>query len=200
MVHEGIRVPEEEGEKEVLKENKVVNEKKERKTLRMGSEREDVREMQEALQRLGFYSGEDDMEYSSFSTGTGRAVKTWQASLGATENGIMTSELLERLFVELYLNDSNKKGSTDERENKTPVERKVNFTKLMQLILYRKGVHMRCDDRNNWNTWRKKFNTAVAYCLRKTSEISDAEGLLEFGLEQGLFIAVLDSLISWWPR
>ncbi|KAI0513983.1 hypothetical protein KFK09_010015 [Dendrobium nobile] len=124
MVHEGIRVPEEEGEKEGLKENKVVNEKKERKTLRMGSEGEDVREMQEALQRLGFYSGEDDMEYSSFSTGTDRAVKTWQASLGATENGIMTSELLERLFVELYLNDSNTKGSADERENTTPVERK----------------------------------------------------------------------------
>ncbi|KAL0920552.1 hypothetical protein M5K25_009694 [Dendrobium thyrsiflorum] len=124
MVHEGIRMPEEEGEKELLKENKVVNEKKERKTLRMGSEGEDVREMQEALQRLGFYSGEDDMEYSSFSTGTDRAVKTWQASLGATENGIMTSELLERLFVELYLNDSNKKGSADERKNMTPVERK----------------------------------------------------------------------------
>lgn len=27
---------------------------------------------------LGFYSGEEDMEYSSFSSGTERAVKTWQ--------------------------------------------------------------------------------------------------------------------------
>lgn len=33
---------------------------------------------QEALQKLGFYSGEEDMEYSSFSSGTERAVKTWQ--------------------------------------------------------------------------------------------------------------------------
>lgn len=36
--------------------------------------------MQEALQRLGFYSGEEDMEYSSFSSGTEKAVKTWQVS------------------------------------------------------------------------------------------------------------------------
>uniref|UniRef100_A0A0A9DA51 Peptidoglycan binding-like domain-containing protein n=1 Tax=Arundo donax TaxID=35708 RepID=A0A0A9DA51_ARUDO len=37
--------------------------------------------MQEALQKLGFYSGEEDMEYSSFSSGTERAVKTWQVSI-----------------------------------------------------------------------------------------------------------------------
>lgn len=36
---------------------------------------------QEALLKLGFYSGEEDMEYSSFSSGTERAVKTWQVSL-----------------------------------------------------------------------------------------------------------------------
>jgi peptidoglycan hydrolase-like protein with peptidoglycan-binding domain len=36
---------------------------------------------QEALQKLGFYSGEEDMEFSSFSSGTERAVKTWQVSL-----------------------------------------------------------------------------------------------------------------------
>lgn len=30
------------------------------------------------MQKLGFYSGEEDMEYSSFSSGTERAVKTWQ--------------------------------------------------------------------------------------------------------------------------
>lgn len=35
---------------------------------------------QEALLKLGFYSGEEDMEYSSFSSGTERAVKTWQVS------------------------------------------------------------------------------------------------------------------------
>lgn len=36
---------------------------------------------QEALLRLGFYSGEEDMEFSSFSSGTERAVKTWQVRL-----------------------------------------------------------------------------------------------------------------------
>uniref|UniRef100_A0A0A9H9I8 Peptidoglycan binding-like domain-containing protein n=1 Tax=Arundo donax TaxID=35708 RepID=A0A0A9H9I8_ARUDO len=55
--------------------------------------------MQEALQKLGFYSGEEDMEYSSFSSGTERAVKTWQATVGTIEDGVMTSELLERLFT-----------------------------------------------------------------------------------------------------
>jgi peptidoglycan hydrolase-like protein with peptidoglycan-binding domain len=36
--------------------------------------------LQDALQKLGFYSGEEDMEYSSFSSGTERAVRTWQVS------------------------------------------------------------------------------------------------------------------------
>jgi peptidoglycan hydrolase-like protein with peptidoglycan-binding domain len=36
--------------------------------------------MQEALEKLGFYSGEEDTEFSSFSTGTERAVKTWQVN------------------------------------------------------------------------------------------------------------------------
>jgi len=40
--------------------------------------------MQEALQKLGFYSGEEDMEYSSFSSGTERAVKTWQVSVASS--------------------------------------------------------------------------------------------------------------------
>ncbi|CAB4272129.1 unnamed protein product [Prunus armeniaca] len=35
--------------------------------------------MQEASQKLGFYLGEEDMEFSSFSSGTERAVKTWQS-------------------------------------------------------------------------------------------------------------------------
>ncbi|KAF9606797.1 hypothetical protein IFM89_028173 [Coptis chinensis] len=39
------------------------------------------------------------MEFSSFSSGTERAVKTRQASLGAFEDGIMTAELLEKLFM-----------------------------------------------------------------------------------------------------
>lgn len=73
---------------------------KKRKTLRTGSEGDEVRVMQEALEKLGFYSGEEDMEFCSFSSGTERAVKTWQSTLGVPEDGIMTAELLERLYVE----------------------------------------------------------------------------------------------------
>ncbi|KAF8019169.1 hypothetical protein BT93_H3914 [Corymbia citriodora subsp. variegata] len=107
-----------EEEKEIIVEEKVIgvskgetkeeeneSEKKKKTTattatraLRVGAEGDEVRAMQEALQRLGFYSGEEDMEYSSFSSGTERAVKTWQASVGAKEDGIMTVELLERLY------------------------------------------------------------------------------------------------------
>ncbi|XP_038982361.1 protein disulfide isomerase pTAC5, chloroplastic isoform X4 [Phoenix dactylifera] len=72
VLEEGVRVAKPAPEKkEVVEEGK-------KKTLTKGSEGEEVRAMQEALQRLGFYSGEEDMEYSSFSSGTERAVKTWQ--------------------------------------------------------------------------------------------------------------------------
>lgn len=91
--------------KEVVgEEKKEVNKK--RATLRKGSEGEHVRAMQEALQKLGFYPGEEDLEYSSFSSGTERAVKTWQATLGAPEDGIMTAELQERLYMERQLASS----------------------------------------------------------------------------------------------
>ncbi|OVA09286.1 Peptidoglycan binding-like [Macleaya cordata] len=98
-----------ESEEEEVKEIRVFEkssgkEEKKKKTkkipaLRKGAEGEDVRAMQDALQKLGFYSGEEDMEFSSFSSGTERAIKTWQATLGVREDGIMTEELLERLFV-----------------------------------------------------------------------------------------------------
>lgn len=92
---------EKEEEEVVLKDVAEVPEKlekvEERATLRMGSEGEEVRMLQAALQKLGFYSGEEDIEYSVFSSGTERAVKTWQSSLGAPEDGIMTPELLEFL-------------------------------------------------------------------------------------------------------
>jgi len=70
--------------------------------------------MQEALQKLGFYSGEEDMEYSSFSSGTERAVKTWQATVGTSEDGVMTSGLLERPF-------SGKTGEDGESKVSLPV-------------------------------------------------------------------------------
>ncbi|MCD7453253.1 hypothetical protein HAX54_020293 [Datura stramonium] len=75
------------------------NKAKRRRTLKKGSEGDEVRLMQEQLLKLGFYCGEEDMEFSSFSGGTERAVKTWQASSGVREDGIMTSELLEKLYM-----------------------------------------------------------------------------------------------------
>ncbi|CAI0436797.1 unnamed protein product [Linum tenue] len=81
-------------------ENEETKLRRKKKALRAGSEGEEVREMQEALQKLGFYSGEEDMEFSSFSSGTELAVKTWQATLGAPEDGNMSAELLERLYLE----------------------------------------------------------------------------------------------------
>ncbi|WJX35542.1 hypothetical protein P8452_23520 [Trifolium repens] len=101
----------EDGEEEEKETVEVVDEKEivvveepavrvqKRTVLRAGSEGEAVQE--KALQKLGFYSGEEDMEFSSFSSGTERAVKTWQvyyivqqSSLGVVGDGIMTSELL----------------------------------------------------------------------------------------------------------
>ncbi|CAL8137833.1 unnamed protein product [Prunus armeniaca] len=48
------------------------------------------------------------MEFSSFSSGTERVVKTWQASLDAPQDGIVTAELLEQLVISCLDN----KGST----------------------------------------------------------------------------------------
>jgi peptidoglycan hydrolase-like protein with peptidoglycan-binding domain len=53
-----------------------------------GCRREEVRLLQEALEELGFYSGEEDIEYSMFSSGTETAVKAWQASRCVQEDGI----------------------------------------------------------------------------------------------------------------
>ncbi|PQM34729.1 uncharacterized protein Pyn_36605 [Prunus yedoensis var. nudiflora] len=68
--------------------------------------------MQEALQKLGFYLGEEDMEFSSFSSGTERAVKTWQAFLDAPQDGIVTAELLEQLYMVAQIEGLDNKGST----------------------------------------------------------------------------------------
>ncbi|KAI5071157.1 hypothetical protein GOP47_0013408 [Adiantum capillus-veneris] len=70
------------------------------RTIKRGAEGDDVKVLQEALAKLGFYSGDDDMEYSTFSSGTERAVRSWQAALGALEDGIMTAELLKKLLSE----------------------------------------------------------------------------------------------------
>lgn len=67
--------------------------------------------------RLGFYSGEEDMEFSSFSSGTERAVKTWQAASGFREDGIMTAELLEILYKEKVTESVGSDAITDENRN-----------------------------------------------------------------------------------
>ncbi|XP_002518117.2 protein disulfide isomerase pTAC5, chloroplastic [Ricinus communis] len=102
----------------------LKKEEKRRITLRKGSEGDEVREMQEALLNLGFYSGEEDMEFSSFSSGTERAVKTWQASLGAPEDGIMTAELLERLYVGQQNKVTGSTISIDQKESSLTVSQK----------------------------------------------------------------------------
>lgn len=119
----------EEEEEIVVKQVISIPEKKEtvtrRATLRIGSEGDDVQAMQEALQKLGFYSGEEDMEFSSFSSGTERAVKTWQATLGVLEDGIMTADLLETLFGSsgsgLTKNEERKSTDSEKRANGAPV-------------------------------------------------------------------------------
>ncbi|TXG72557.1 hypothetical protein EZV62_001136 [Acer yangbiense] len=94
---------------------------KKRQTLRTGSEGVEVKAMQEALLNLGFYSGEEDMEFSSFSTGTERAVKTWQAAIGTREDGIMTAELLERLYMKQQFEDGGTNLSADQEATSTAV-------------------------------------------------------------------------------
>ncbi|XP_054805184.1 protein disulfide isomerase pTAC5, chloroplastic [Prosopis cineraria] len=121
MVLEEKKVEQKEIVKEVMvddaariSDTKVEKRVEKRSALRTGSEGEEVREMQEALLKLGFYSGEEDMEYSSFSSGTERAVKTWQAASGVPEDGIMTAELLKKLYMEIRIEDS---GGVKEKEH-----------------------------------------------------------------------------------
>ncbi|XP_068666463.1 protein disulfide isomerase pTAC5, chloroplastic-like [Aristolochia californica] len=136
MVLEEVKISESLGEEK--KETTI------RRTLRIGSEGEDVRVMQESLQRLGFYSGEEDMEYSSFSTGTERAVKTWQASSGASEDGIMTSDLLERLLMQVEMVDTGKKATAEQKGNSSPGQDVINgvpvsalteITEIMETVI-----------------------------------------------------------------
>ncbi|CAO2814984.1 unnamed protein product [Amaranthus hypochondriacus] len=84
-------------------------------SLRVGAEGDEVRVLQEALMNLGFYCGEEDMEFSSFSSGTERAVKTWQATIGIREDGIMTVELLDQLYSS-DKKSSNASGSSGNAE------------------------------------------------------------------------------------
>ncbi|CAA0395117.1 unnamed protein product [Arabidopsis thaliana] len=111
---------EEEEKRVIIAEEKVrVSEpvkKIKRRILKVGSEGDDVQALQEALLKLGFYSGEEDMEFSSFSSGTASAVKTWQASLGVREDGVMTAELLQRLFMDEDVETDKDEASTMKKE------------------------------------------------------------------------------------
>ncbi|XP_076882938.1 protein disulfide isomerase pTAC5, chloroplastic-like isoform X2 [Bidens hawaiensis] len=112
VVKEVVRVE----DKEVKDDEVIIK----RITLRMGSEGDQVQMLQEALLKLGFYCGEEDEEFASFSSGTERAVKTWQSSIGVPETGIMTAELLERLFIDQQDKSSAIKGSNGVAATQTP--------------------------------------------------------------------------------
>ncbi|CAL8137748.1 unnamed protein product [Prunus armeniaca] len=86
--------------------------------------------MQEASQKLGFYFGEEDMEFSSFSSGTERVVKTWQASLDAPQDGIVTAELLEQLVISCLDN----KGSTLTATQKQPAHVCISYSEPLHRL------------------------------------------------------------------
>ncbi|CAM6127467.1 unnamed protein product [Calypogeia fissa] len=77
-----------------------------KKTMKSGMEGNDVKELHDALTELGFYSGEEDIEFSVFSHGTEDAVKTWQATQGVPEDGRVTAELMAALLAEVAANVS----------------------------------------------------------------------------------------------
>ncbi|CAM6114397.1 unnamed protein product [Calypogeia fissa] len=72
-----------------------------KKTMESGMDGNDVKELHDALAELGFYSGEEDIEFLVFSDGTERAVKTWQATQGVPEDGRVTAELMAALLAEV---------------------------------------------------------------------------------------------------
>ncbi|KAM1924895.1 hypothetical protein ACFX13_032240 [Malus domestica] len=129
-------------EKEVVAVSEVKQVEKKtttrsRSALRKGLEGEEVRAMQEALLKLGFYSGEEDMEFSSFSTGTERAVKTWQASLDIPQDGIVTAELLELLFADPTIEVADDKRATTPKEdaNGAAVTSATEITEVQQTVV-----------------------------------------------------------------
>uniref|UniRef100_A0A1D1XFP3 Chaperone protein DnaJ 1 n=2 Tax=Anthurium amnicola TaxID=1678845 RepID=A0A1D1XFP3_9ARAE len=91
------------------------------------------------------------MEFATFSSGTERAVKTWQATQGTIENGIMTSELLDKLFMELELGKVavNKSGdpkgdfisgTKKDGANGAAVTSMTGFTEIQQTVIKDDGV------------------------------------------------------------
>ncbi|CAL2249971.1 unnamed protein product [Prunus armeniaca] len=93
--------------------------------------------MREALQKLGFYSGEEDMEFSSFSSGTERAVKTWQASLDTPQDGIVTAELPEELYTVAQIEGLDNKGSTLTATQKQPDHVRISYSEPLHMLKHR---------------------------------------------------------------
>lgn len=122
------------------------NKAKKRRTLKKGSEGDEVRLMQEQLLKLGFYCGEEDMEFSSFSSGTERAVKTWQASSDLREDGIMTSELLEKLYmvqnIDRVKENPKQPDDTEAKSsaNGAPIASIMEIEEVQQTIVKEDGV------------------------------------------------------------
>ncbi|KAF3679816.1 putative non-lysosomal glucosylceramidase-like isoform X1 [Capsicum annuum] len=122
------------------------NKAKKRRTLKKGSEGDEVRLMQEQLLKLGFYCGEEDMEFSSFAGGTERAVKTWQASSDVREDGIMTSELLEKLYtvqkIDTVKENPKQPDGTEAKAsaNGAPIASIMEIEEVQQTIVKEDGV------------------------------------------------------------
>ncbi|MED6112536.1 hypothetical protein PIB30_062573 [Stylosanthes scabra] len=167
-------------EEEVIEEAAAAVKVEKRSTLRMGSEGEQVREMQEALLKLGFYSGEEDMEFSSFSSGTERAVKTWQAALGAPEDGVMTSELLERLYLEILTKDSDNESrkspavSSKEGENGAVVASVTEISEVQQKVVKKGDTGIEATRRGVFllgeNRWEEPSRLTSSDVLDKSKE------------------------------
>ncbi|CAL8130778.1 unnamed protein product [Prunus armeniaca] len=75
------------------------------------------------------------MEFSSFSSGTERAVKTWQASLNAPQDGIVTAELLEQLYTVAQIEGLDNNGNT----NGAAVTSGTEISKVQQTLV-KEGV------------------------------------------------------------
>eukprot|EP00249_Psilotum_nudum_P022338 c28477_g1_i1 orf=655-1935(-) len=95
--------------------------------LKRGSQGHDVKEIQEALACLGFYSGDDDLKYSCFSNGTEHAVKAWQESIGVAQDGIVTSHLFESLCKDKVPNSAEEDNADDTSGSSTPEIVKVDL-------------------------------------------------------------------------
>ncbi|CAL2244884.1 unnamed protein product [Prunus armeniaca] len=77
------------------------------------------------------------MEFSRLSSGTERAVKTWQASLDAPEDGIVTAELLEQLYTVAQIEGLDNKGSTLTATQKQPDHVRISYSEPPHRLKHR---------------------------------------------------------------